>query len=241
MSKLAIITGGTRGIGRAISEDLHKEGYIVIANYCSNDINAKEFTKDTGIAIAKWDIANYNDCQKQVKKITDKFNLPVSVLVNNAGTSRDAVLHKLDYADWHDVININLNSCFNMCKAVLPDMRQQVYGRIINISSINALTGRIGLTNYSASKAGILGLTKSLAREVASKNITVNAIAPGYIRTEFLAKVPATIIEEIINQTPVKRLGKPEDISRLVKFLISEDSSFITGETISINGGHHMQ
>lgn len=238
---LAIVTGGTRGIGRAISEDLHNEGYKVIANYSSNDLKAKEFLAETGIEIAKWNVSDYHACQENVKRITEEFNLPVSVLINNAGISRDSMLHKLDHDSWYDVINVNLNSCFNMCKAVITAMREQNYGRIINISSINALTGRAGVSNYSAAKAGILGLTKSLAKESASKGITVNAIAPGYIDTDLLSGVSAQVLEEIANQIPVKRLGRPDEIARLVKFLVSKDSGFITGETISINGGHHIQ
>ncbi len=241
MSKLAIITGGTRGIGRAISEDLSNDGYIVVANYASNDSVAQEFNAQTGIEIAKWDVSNYNDCQDNINAITKRYNLPVSVLVNNAGISKDSMLHKLEHEDWHNVINVNLNSCFNMCRAVIGDMRAQNYGRIINISSINALSGRIGVSNYSAAKAGMLGLTKSLAKESASKGITVNAIAPGYINTDLLSNVSKEVMEEITNQIPVKRLGRPEEIARLVKFLASADSGFITGETISINGGHHIQ
>jgi acetoacetyl-CoA reductase len=241
MSKLAVVTGGTRGIGKAISKDLHDAGYLVIANYTSNDINAKNFEQETGIKTIKWNVSDYYACQEQIKNISNQFNLPISVLINNAGISRDAMLHKLDHDKWMEVININLNSCFNMCKAVITSMREQNYGRIVNISSINALTGNIGVCNYSAAKAGILGLTKALAKESASKNITVNAVAPGYINTELLHNVSPEVMQNIINQIPVKRLGEPEEISRLVRFLVAEESGFITGETISINGGHNMQ
>jgi len=240
MSKFAIVTGGTRGIGRAISEALHEDGYLVIANYSNNDDKASEFTKNTGIDTLKWDVSDYEDCQNKVKDISDKFGSPVSVLINNAGISRDSMMHKLEHTNWHEVLNVNLNSCFNMCRAVINPMREQNYGRIVNISSINALTGAIGVTNYSAAKAGILGLTRALAKESASKGITVNAVAPGYVETELLANVPKHVMDEIINQIPVKRLGAPEEVARLVKFLVDPKSSFITGETISINGGHNM-
>ena len=197
MVKLAIVTGGTRGIGRAISEDLHNSGYLVIANYANNDKSAKDFTDETGIETFKWDVSDYYACEQNIADITKKFDLPVSVLVNNARVSKDSMLHKMEYENWYNVINTNLNSCFNMCKAVISNMREQNYGRIINISSINALTGRIGVSNYSAAKAGMLGLTKSLAKESASKGITVNAIAPGYVNTELLAGVSQEVMEEI--------------------------------------------
>lgn len=241
MKKLAIVTGGTRGIGQAISKDLHNEGYLVIANYNNDDEQAIKFSQETGILTKKWNVADYDACQENIAQISKQHNLPVSVLVNNAGISRDGMLHKLEVKNWLEVIDVNLSSCFNMCKAVISGMREHNYGRIINISSINALSGRLGLTNYSAAKAGMLGLTKALAKESASKGITVNAIAPGYISTELLANVSEKVIESIIAEIPVKRLGRPEEIARLVKFLASTESGFITGETISINGGHHMQ
>lgn len=241
MSKLAVVTGGTRGIGKAISKALNDDGFIVIANYTSNDYQAERFAEETGIKTIKWDVSNHTACLNNIAEITAQYNAPVSILINNAGISKDGMLHKLEFENWMEVINVNLNSCFNMCKAVISGMREQNYGRIVNISSINALSGRIGVTNYSAAKAGILGLTKALAKESASKGITVNAIAPGYIKTDLLANVSEQVMQDIINQIPVKRLGEPEEIARLVKFLVSEDSGFITGETISINGGHHMQ
>lgn len=241
MQKLAIVTGGTRGIGKAISKTLHEDGYLVIANYNYKDQEAKEFEQETGIKAVKWDVSDFKACEHNIDSLTKHYNLPVSVLINNAGISKDGMLHKLAYENWLEVINVNLNSCFNMCKAVISGMREQNYGRIINISSINAQDGRIGVTNYSAAKAGILGLTRALAKESANKGITVNSIAPGYIDTDLLANVPQNVIDSIINEVPVKRLGKPEEVARLVKFLASPDSGYITGETIAINGGHHMQ
>ena len=241
MKKLALVTGGTRGIGRAISEELQEHGYLVVANYAANDANAEEFSAKTGIKTLKWNVSDHESCQKKIAEIIDIFNMPISVLVNNAGISKDGMLHKLEKDNWLDVINVNLNSCYNMCKAVISSMREQQFGRIINISSINALTGRAGVTNYSAAKAGMLGLTKALAKESAGKGITVNAVAPGYIDTELLSNVPQNVIEDLINQIPLKRLGSPKEVAKLVRFLADESSGFITGETISINGGHHIQ
>ncbi len=240
--KVAIVTGGTRGIGRSISIALKEAGYSVAANYAQNDEAAKKFTEETGISVYKWDIADFSACAENVEKIEKDLGGKTCVLVNNAGITRDGMLHKISSVDsWTDVIDTNLTSCFNMSKAVIESMRKENFGRIINVSSINALAGQLGQTNYSAAKAGILGFTKALARESASKNITVNAIAPGYIKTEMLDAVPTDVLEAIIAQIPVKRLGKPEEIARTVVFLASPESGFITGETISVNGGHHMQ
>jgi len=238
--KLAIVTGGTRGIGAAISLALKKKGLSVIANYCNNSDNATNFSKNHDIKIMRWNVAHYDECARAVKQIEEEQGTSVSVLVNNAGITRDSMLHKMAEKDWHEVINTNLNSCFNMSAAVISQMRNQNYGRIINISSINAQAGQIGQTNYSAAKAGIIGFTKALARESAVKKITVNCIAPGYIRTEMVEKVPANVLEQIISNIPMKRLGMPEEIARAVVFLADEDAGFITGETISINGGHNM-
>ncbi len=240
MTKVALVTGGTRGIGKAISNKLKDDGYIVIANYSSNEDAALEFEKETGIKTAKWNVSDFKACQEGVNKIIEELKSPISVLINNAGISRDGMFHKLDLENWYEVVNINLNSCYNMCKTVISTMREQNYGRIINISSINALAGNIGVTNYSAAKAGLLGFTRALAKESASKGITVNAVAPGYVDTELLSHLSEKVIEELTSQIPVKRLGKPEEIARVVSFLASPDSSFITGETISINGGHYM-
>lgn len=238
--KIAIVTGGTRGIGKAISLGLKDDGYLVIANYSSNEEAAKEFEKEFNIKTMKWDVSNYEECTKNIDRIIANHPQKISVLINNAGISRDGMLHKLDPEHWNSVLNVNLNSCYNMCRAVINKMREQSYGRIVNISSINALAGNIGVTNYSSAKAGILGFTRALAKESAAKGITVNAVAPGYVDTELLANVSELVINDIINQIPVKRLGKPEEIARVVRFLIAPDSSFITGETISINGGHYM-
>ena len=239
-NRLAVVTGGTRGIGAAISRYLHDAGYIVVASYNSNNKSAEEFSNSTKIATKKWDVCSFDSCKSAIAKIEKEYKLPVSVLVNNAGITRDSMMHKMSYEDWNKVIDTNLTSCFNMSNAVISSMRENEYGRIINISSINGLTGQMGQTNYSAAKAGIIGFTKALARESAAKNVTINAIAPGYIKTDMVAAVPVDFLDKLVKQIPVGRLGKPEDIARAVKFLADEDAGFITGEIMSVNGGHYM-
>lgn len=238
---LAVVTGGTRGIGAAISKLLSEEGYMVVANYHSSDKKAEAFASETGVSVKKWDVSDYDACANAISEIEEEFGTKVSVLVNNAGITKDGMLHKMDPQSWYDVINNNLNSCFNMCHSVIGKMREAKYGRIINISSINAHSGQMGQTNYSAAKAGILGFTKSLALESALKNITVNAVAPGYINTEMVANIGEQIVEKIKSGIPVKRLGEPYEIARVVAFLASKDSGFINGETISANGGQYMK
>lgn len=240
MSKLAIITGGIRGIGATISIALKDAGYEVVANYRSQDELAHKFSEATGIKTMAWDVSNINECNEAVTKIESDLGKNVSILVNNAGITRDSMMHKMPSESWRDVIEVNLSSCFNMSSSVINRMREHNFGRIINLSSINALAGQLGQTNYSASKAGIIGFTKALALESAAKNITVNCIAPGYIDTDMMKDVPDEILQNIIAKIPVKRLGKPEEIARAVLFLVSDDSGFITGETMSINGGHYM-
>jgi acetoacetyl-CoA reductase len=240
MSRLAIVTGGTRGIGAAISTELKKNGYLVVAAYGSNIKSAETFEKETGIKTKCWDVSDYRACMEAVSEIEKEFGMTVSILVNNAGITRDSMMHKMQEAHWNEVITTNLNSCFNMCSSVVNQMRQNNFGRIVNISSINGLAGQVGQTNYSAAKAGVIGFTKALARETASKNITVNAIAPGYISTDMVANVPQEVLNGIISQIPVKRLGEPKEIARAVSFLVADDAGFITGETMSINGGHNM-
>lgn len=238
--KLAIVTGGTRGIGAEISLALKDKGFTVVASYASNHDAAKAFSNIHSIKVMQWNVVNYNECINAVKQIETEFSTNVSILVNNAGITRDLMLHKMKEEDWHTVINTDLTSCFNMCSAVINQMRNQNYGRIVNISSINGQTGQLGQTNYAAAKAGVIGFTKSLALESAIKGITVNCVAPGYIKTEMVEKVSPEVLEKIISHIPVKRLGLPKDIARTVAFLVDEDSSFITGATFSINGGHNM-
>jgi len=241
MSRLAIVTGGTRGIGESISLALNEAGYKVVANYTVNNTNAKRFEEKSGIKSYQWDVSDFDSCTDAVKKIEDDFGCSVDILINNAGITRDGMMHKASHKHWNEVINTNLTSCFNMAHATIKQMREKNFGRIISISSINGLAGQIGQTNYSAAKAGILGFTKALARETSSKGITVNAIAPGYIRTEMVGAVHPDVLNEIIKQIPVGRLGEPKEIARAVLFLACEHAGFITGETLSINGGHRME
>lgn len=240
MSRVAIVTGGTRGIGAAISIALKDAGYKVAASYAGNDEKANAFKAETGISVHKWDVADYQACVDGIAGIEAELG-PVEVLVNNAGITRDAMFHKMTPENWKDVIDTNLTGLFNMTHPVWPGMRERGFGRVINISSINGQKGQMGQANYSASKAGDLGLTKTLAQEGAAKGITVNAICPGYIGTEMVRAVPEKVLNErIIPQIPVGRLGEPDEIARCVVFLASDDAGFITGSTISANGGQFV-
>jgi acetoacetyl-CoA reductase len=239
MSRIAIVTGGTRGLGRAVSESLKQQGCQVAAVYHGNDEAAKAFESELKIPIFKWDVADFQACRAGIAEIERRLG-PIEILVNNAGITRDATLHRMSPEQWWAVINTNLGSMFNMCRNVIEGMRERHFGRIINVSSINGQKGQFGQTNYSAAKAGILGFTKALALEEANKGITVNAVAPGYCETEMVAAVPADVLKSIISGIPVGRLGKPSDIARTVAFLASEQADFITGATISVNGGQYM-
>lgn len=239
-SRIALVTGGTRGIGEAICVALHETGHTVIASYASNHDAAKAFTDRTGIAARAFDVGHFDPCESGIKDIQDEFG-GIDILVNNAGITWDGMLHKMTEEQWHKVIHTNLNSAFNVTRQVIEGMRERAYGRIVNISSINAQAGQMGQTNYSATKAGLLGFTKALARESARKNITVNAIAPGYIETEMTSKMPEKVLASIISHIPIGRMGKPEEIANAVLFLTGDHSGFITGETLSINGGHNME
>jgi len=239
MSRVAVVTGGTRGIGKAISVALKKAGYKVVANYGGNDEAAKAFTEETGIPSLKWDVGNFAECEAAVQKIAAEHG-PVDIVVNNAGITRDAVLHRMTPTQWDEVIRTNLASCFNMARVVIDKMRERAFGRIVNIGSINGQAGQYGQVNYAAAKSGIHGFTKALAQEGAAKGITVNAIAPGYVDTDMVRAVPPAVLEKIIAKIPVGRLGHAEDIARGVLFLVADDADFITGATLSINGGQHM-
>ena len=239
--RIALVTGGTRGIGAAISIALKNAGYKVAANYAHNDEAAEAFKKEHGIEIFKFDIADFDACIAGVKTVETVLGVPVDILVNNAGITKDSAMHKMTPQNWNAVIATNLNATFYMSRAVIEGMRDRKFGRIVNISSMNGQLGQFGQTNYSAAKAGIFGLTKSLAREAASRNITVNAIAPGYIETDMTKDIPAEILAKIIAGIPVGRMGKPEEIARAVLFLAAEEGAFITGETISVNGGQYME
>jgi acetoacetyl-CoA reductase len=239
MARVAIVTGGTRGIGEAISVGLKNAGCSVAANYGGNEEAARAFTERTGIAAYKWDVSSYEACRQGVAQIEKDLG-PVEIIVNNAGITRDGVLHRMTPEQWNEVIQTNLTSCFNMCRCVIDGMRERGFGRIINIGSINGLAGQFGQTNYSAAKSGIHGFTKALAQEGAAKGITVNAITPGYIETDMVRAVPPNVLEKIVAKIPVGRLGQPEEIARGVAFLAADDAGFITGSTLSINGGQHM-
>ncbi|MEW5727535.1 MAG: acetoacetyl-CoA reductase [Pseudomonadota bacterium] len=239
MGRVAVVTGGTRGIGRAISVTLKNAGYKVIANYFGNVEAANKFTEETGIPALRWDVSNYADCEAAVQKIVAEHG-PIEIVINNAGITRDATMHRMTYQMWEEVIHTNLTSCFNMCRLVIESMRERGFGRIVNIGSINGQAGQYGQVNYAAAKSGIHGFTKALAQEGAAKNITVNAIAPGYVDTDMVRAVPPAVLEKIIAKIPVGRLGRVEDIARTVMFLIADEAGFITGSTISVNGGQHM-
>jgi acetoacetyl-CoA reductase len=239
MARVAIVTGGTRGIGEAISVALTDMGLTVAANYAGNDERARDFTERTGIAAFKWDVADYDACQAGAARVAEQLG-PVDVLVNNAGITRDGTIMKLSYEMWREVIDTNLGGCFNMAKAVFPGMRDRKWGRIVNIGSINGQAGQYGQVNYAAAKSGIHGFTKALSQEGARAGITVNAIAPGYIDTDMVAAVPGEVLEKIVAKIPVGRLGQAQEIARGVAFLCSEEAGFVTGSTLSINGGQHM-
>jgi acetoacetyl-CoA reductase len=239
MARVAIVTGGTRGIGRGIAERLKLQGYEVASTYAGNDAAAAQFSDETGIKAYKWDVADYDACQTGVAQVAAELG-QVDVLVNNAGITRDGTLMRMSKEDWQAVIDTNLGSCFNMCKAVFPAMRENGFGRIVNIGSINGQAGQYGQVNYAASKSGIHGFTKALAQEGARYNITVNAVAPGYVDTDMVAAVPDNVLEKIVSTIPVGRLGNATEIARAVLFLIADDAIFVTGSTVSVNGGQHM-
>jgi len=239
MARVAIVTGGTRGIGRAICEALKAQGFTVVANYAGNEEKARAFSEETGIKSFKWDVGDHQAAMTGCAQVAEEVG-PIDVLVNNAGITRDGTLLRMGYEDWEDVIRVNLGGCFNMAKACFPGMKERGWGRIVNIGSINGQAGQYGQVNYAAAKSGIHGFTKALAQEGARFGITVNAIAPGYIDTEMVAAVPDNVLEKIVAKIPVGRLGHAEEIARGVTFLASEDGGFVTGSTLSINGGQHM-
>ncbi len=239
MSRVAVVTGGTRGIGHAISIELKRQGFRVAANYGGNDEAAHKFQAETGIPIFKWDVGDYDACLAGLKQVEVQVG-PVSVVVNNAGITRDAMLHRMTPQQWRDVIRVDLDGMFNMIQPIINGMRDRNFGRIINISSINGQKGQMGQANYSAAKAGVIGFTKALAQENAKKGITANCVAPGYIDTEMVHAVPEKVLEGIIAQIPVGRLGKAEEIAKCVAFLASDDAAFMTGATITMNGGQYI-
>ena len=239
MARVAVVTGGTRGIGEAISLALRDQGVTVAANYAGNEEKARQFTDRTGIKAYKWDVSDLDACMAGVQQIEGELG-PIDVLVNNAGITRDGTMKRMNRQAWDEVIDVNLGGCFNMAKAVWDGMNARKWGRIVNIGSINGQAGQYGQVNYAAAKSGIHGFTKALAQEGARVGITVNAIAPGYIDTEMVAAVPEDVLAKIVARIPVGRLGRADEIARGVTFLCGEDAGFITGSTLSINGGQHM-
>jgi acetoacetyl-CoA reductase len=239
MARVAVVTGGTRGIGEAISVALKNAGYTVAANYAGNDDRAKAFSERTGIKAYKWDVADFDACAAGIKQVESELG-PVEVIVNNAGITRDATMKRMTRKAWDEVLDTNLGGCYNMCKAAWDGMLARGFGRIVNIGSINGQAGQYGQVNYAAAKSGIHGFTKALAQEGAAKGITVNAIAPGYIDTDMVAAVPAEVLAKIVARIPVGRLGHASEIARGVAFLVADEGGFVTGSTMSINGGQHM-
>lgn len=239
MARIALVTGGTRGIGAAISKQLRDDGCKVAANYAGNDEAAKKFSAETGIPAFKWSVADYDACAEGIGKVEADLG-PIDILVNNAGITRDSMFHRMTPEKWRQVIDTNLSGAFNMTHPVWSGMRERGFGRIISISSVNGQKGQMGQANYSAAKAGELGFTKALAQEGAFKGITVNAVCPGYIATEMVMAVDEKIRESIIKQIPVGRLGLPEEIARCVSFLASDEAGYITGSTLSANGGQYV-
>jgi acetoacetyl-CoA reductase len=239
MARVALVTGGTRGIGAAISLALKAQGRTVVANYASNDEAAAAFSKEHGIAVAKFDVGNFEACEAGIAKVTAEHG-PIDILVNNAGITRDGTLLKMRRDMWDAVLQTNLGSCFNLCKLTFEGMRDRKFGRIVNIGSINGQAGQYGQVNYAAAKSGIHGFTKALAQEGARYGITVNAVAPGYVDTEMVRAVPGEVLRKIVAKIPMGRLGHAEDIARGVAFLTADDADFMTGSTLSINGGMHM-
>ncbi|MDT0509365.1 acetoacetyl-CoA reductase [Novosphingobium sp. MMS21-SN21R] len=239
MSRVAVVTGGSRGIGKAICEALKAQGRTVVANYAGNEDKARAFTAETGIPAYRFDVGDHEATLEGCARIAAEIG-PIDIVVNNAGVTRDGVLHKMSFDDWNDVMRINLGGCFNMAKATFPGMRERGWGRIVNIGSVNGQSGQYGQVNYAAAKSGIHGFTKALAQEGAKFGVTVNAIAPGYIDTDMVAAVPPAVLEKIVAKIPVGRLGQADEIARGVAFLTAEEGAFVTGSTMSLNGGQHM-
>jgi acetoacetyl-CoA reductase len=239
MARVALVTGGTRGIGAAISRALHEQGRTVIANYAGNDHAAEAFHRESGIAVVKFDVSKFDQCEAALGKISNEYG-PIEIVVNNAGITRDGTLARMRRDMWEAVIDTNLGSCYNLCKLTFEGMRERKFGRIVNVGSINGQAGQYGQVNYAAAKSGIHGFTKALAQEGARYGITVNAIAPGYVDTDMVRAVPGEVLRKIVAKIPIGRLGQAEDIARGVAFLTAEDAGFVTGSTLSINGGQHM-
>lgn len=244
MDKCVLITGATRGIGKQIAITLAKQGYNIALNYRKENEeleNTKKEIEKIGVQVlaVKGDVANFENCENFVKQVIERFG-QIDVLVNNAGITKDMLLMRMKKEDFEQVIDTNLVGTFNVTKNVVPYMMKARSGRIINISSVVGISGNAGQTNYSASKAGIIGFTKSLAKEIASRNILVNAVAPGFIETNMTDVLKDDVKQEIAKNIPLKRMGTTQDVANVVKFLASDDSSYITGQVINVDGGMLM-
>lgn len=236
---VAIVTGGTRGIGRAIAEELVNQNYRVVVTYCSSEEQAAKMRKTFEgklLTVKRADVSKEEEVEALFDEVLAKYGR-VDVLVNNAGITQDKTFHKMGADDWHHVIDVNLNGTFYCCNQAIHRMREQNFGRIVNISSIVGQQGNFGQANYAASKAGLLGLTKSLALENAVKGITVNAVCPGFIETDMVTAIPEQVKSKIQGDIPMKRFGTPKEVAKAVKFLVSEDAAYITGQELNINGG----
>lgn len=239
MSGLAVVTGGTRGIGKAIATELQENGYDVVVTFRADEEAASRFCQETGIKTFKVDVSDFAQVQAFSERILNDYG-QIHVLVNNAGVTDDKMLHKMSESQFDRVISNNLKSCFNASRAFIPSMREHRFGRIINISSVNALAGQFGQTNYCASKSGIIGFTKALALENASHGVTANVIAPGYTETDMVSAINDKVLTQIVASVPMGRLAQPEEIAHAVMFLCSPRAGYITGTTISINGGQYL-
>lgn len=235
MARVALVTGGSRGIGAAISKALQADGCTVAATYAGNDEAAAKFTEETGIKTYKWNVGDYESSAAGIAKVEAELG-PIDIVVANAGITRDAPFHKMTPEQWHEVIDTNLTGVFNTIHPIWPGMRERKFGRIVVISSINGQKGQFAQVNYAATKAGDLGIVKSLAQEGARAGITANAVCPGYIGTEMVMAIPEKVRDSIIAGIPAGRLGEPSEIARCVSFLASDDAGFINGSTISANG-----
>ncbi|MGV0005435.1 MAG: beta-ketoacyl-ACP reductase [Candidatus Porifericomitaceae bacterium WSBS_2022_MAG_OTU9] len=242
-NKLAVVTGGTGSLGTAICRQLAISGARVVTCYRNIERAAVwlEDNKEYGILGIQADVSKYEDCKSMAEEISSKFpDDPVSILVNNAGITADSSLRNMTKEQWSSVLSINLDSAFNVCSNIMPSMLKGKYGRIVNISSINGQRGQLGQCNYAAAKAGLHGFTKSLAREVARKNITVNTISPGYLESDMVAKVPENILEQIRTEIPLGRFGRVDEVAAVVNFICCEYAGLITGADVPVNGGHFI-
>jgi acetoacetyl-CoA reductase len=237
--RTALVTGGIQGLGAAAARALGEAGVTVAVGHLGGGDTAEAFGRETGMPVFEWDVSDFEACARAIERVEEAIG-PVDILVNNAGVNRDGMFHKMDRDAWEAVLRVDLGSMFNVTRQVIAGMRERGFGRIINISSVNAARGQAGQTNYCAAKAGVEGFTRALARESVDKGITVNAIAPGYADTPMVDAVPDEILETILDKVPMSRLAEPREIGRCVRFLASDEAGFITGTTLAVNGGLRM-